>query len=153
MIGSTASSTLAGGQVNVGLLLDTGPLVAILDGRDRHHAWATKLVETTRVPIATCEAVLSEACFVARRAGVTADQVVELARAIARAPTFRIDENDEAVRRLLEKYRSVPMSFADACLVRMSELHTSARVATFDADFRVYRRHGRQVVPTVSPSR
>ncbi len=137
--------------MNVGLLLDTGPLVALLDRRDRHHAWTTSLLESTRVPIATCDAVVSEACFVARRAGVSADLVVELVAGLARAPGLVFAEHEGPVRKLLHRYRSVPMSFADACLVRMSEVHAHARVITFDADFRVYRRHGRQVVPTVMP--
>jgi predicted nucleic acid-binding protein len=45
------------------------------------------------------------------------------------------------------------MSFADACLVRMSELETSSRILTLDSDFRVYRRNRRQMIPTVMPGR
>ena len=78
--------------MSVGLLLDTGPLVALLNRRDRHHAWTTALLDSTGVPLATCEAVVSEACFLARRAGVHADQVLELVSAIAAGPTFRLDE-------------------------------------------------------------
>jgi hypothetical protein len=48
-------------------------------------------------------------------------------------------------------YASVPMSLADACLVRMSETLADPVLLTTDADIRVYRRHGRQVVPTVMP--
>jgi hypothetical protein len=44
------------------------------------------------------------------------------------------------------------MSLADACLVRMSELDPAARVLTMDSDFKVYRRNGRQVIPTIMPS-
>jgi predicted nucleic acid-binding protein len=43
------------------------------------------------------------------------------------------------------------MSLADACLVRMAELHDDAAVITVDRDFAVYRKHGRQAIPLVSP--
>jgi predicted nucleic acid-binding protein len=56
-----------------------------------------------------------------------------------------------AVLKLLEKYADVPMSFADACLVRMTETLNSPMLLTTDADFRIYRRHGRQVIPCVLP--
>jgi hypothetical protein len=48
-----------------------------------------------------------------------------------------------ALRKLMTKYASVPMSLADACLVRMTELHTRSAVLTLDNDFGVYRRNGR----------
>jgi predicted nucleic acid-binding protein len=53
--------------------------------------------------------------------------------------------------RLMEKYADVPMSLADACLVRMSEAASDAVILTTDRDFRIYRRHGRQVVPCLTP--
>jgi hypothetical protein len=43
------------------------------------------------------------------------------------------------------------MSFADACLVRMSEIHPSSVVWTLDRDFSVYRQHGRQTIPLITP--
>jgi predicted nucleic acid-binding protein len=52
---------------------------------------------------------------------------------------------------LLEKYADVPMSFADACLVRMTETLNDPVLLTTDHDFRIYRRHGRQTIPCVLP--
>jgi predicted nucleic acid-binding protein len=52
----------------------------------------------------------------------------------------------------MQKYSDVPMSLADACLVRMTETLSDPVILTTDADFRVYRRHGRQVVPCLLPS-
>jgi predicted nucleic acid-binding protein len=66
---------------------------------------------------------------------------------------FRLDEEHEQVARLMAKYADVPMSLADACLVRMSESNPRARILTLDSDFRVYRRSNRQVVPVVMPVR
>ncbi|MND09493.1 hypothetical protein D3C83_328720 [compost metagenome] len=53
--------------------------------------------------------------------------------------------------RLVAKYREIPMAVADACLVRMAELRTDARVFTIDSDFKIYRRHGRQAIPLIFP--
>ena len=52
---------------------------------------------------------------------------------------------------LRTKYGDVPMSLADACLVRMSEILPDPVVLTTDADFKIYRRHSRQVVPCLLP--
>jgi predicted nucleic acid-binding protein len=55
------------------------------------------------------------------------------------------------LRTLMERYEDVPMSLADACMVRMTELFDNAAVMTFDADFRIYRRSGRKIIPLVAP--
>jgi hypothetical protein len=64
---------------------------------------------------------------------------------------FNLDDNVAPVVMLLEKYASVPMSLADACLVRMSETVSDPVILTTDSDFRIYRRHSRQVVPKIVP--
>jgi predicted nucleic acid-binding protein len=53
----------------------------------------------------------------------------------------------------MKKFQSVPMSFADACLVRMSELEPRSRILTLDSDFRIYRRNRRQAIPAIMPGR
>jgi predicted nucleic acid-binding protein len=45
------------------------------------------------------------------------------------------------------------MSLADACLVRLSELHRDSTVFTLDSDFRIYRRHGNKVIPVLMPEK
>ena len=57
-----------------------------------------------------------------------------------------------AVRGLIRRYRSVPMSFADACLVRLLEGTDSASIMTLDSDFRIYRQAGRRVIPLLMPT-
>jgi predicted nucleic acid-binding protein len=64
---------------------------------------------------------------------------------------FDVGEDLEPVLRLIEKYRDVPMSLADACLVRMSETLADPLLLTTDNDFRVYRRHSRQTIPCLTP--
>jgi predicted nucleic acid-binding protein len=64
---------------------------------------------------------------------------------------FELSTDVEAVLGLIDKYADVPMSLADACLVRMTERFPSPMILTTDSDFRIYRRHSRQVVPFNSP--
>lgn len=73
-----------------------------------------------------------------------------LSRRAVRAE-FSLNDNIESVVALLQKYASVPMSLADACLVRMSETVADPVVLTTDSDFHIYRRHSRQVVPCIVP--
>ncbi len=132
-------------------VVDTGPLVAFLDTRDPHHAWAAETFNRHALPLLTCEAVLSEACFVLGQAKGRQNAVMGLVSRGVLAIGFRLAPEFEAVRKLMAKYASVPMSLADACLVRMTELDGRASVVTFDGDFRVYRRNGRQAVPVLMP--
>jgi predicted nucleic acid-binding protein len=132
-------------------LLDTGPLVAFLNRRDRYHPWATAHMARLRPPLLTCEAVLSEACFLLRTWHSGSATVLELLeRGLVQVP-FCLREEVGRIKRLLTRYANVPMSLADACLVRMTEQYTDSVVLTCDSDFRLYRKHGRQVIPTLMP--
>jgi predicted nucleic acid-binding protein len=133
------------------VLLDAGPLVAFLNRRDRHYAWAEAQWNQIAPPMLTCEAVLSEACFLLSQTPLGSRLVVQLLERGVFSLPFRLEDQVQAVTRLLEKYRSVPMSLADACLVRMSELFPSSTIVTVDTDFGLYRRHGRQVIPAIIP--
>ena len=66
---------------------------------------------------------------------------------------FRMLSEIDAVRSLMRKFANVPISLADACLVRMTELQTETVIVTLNNDFRVYRRNWRQVIPTIIPAR
>jgi predicted nucleic acid-binding protein len=95
--------------------------------------------------------VLSEACFLLRKVSGGADAVLAFVhRGLVRV-SFRIEPEVVAVRELMNRYAGVPMSLADACLVRMAELDARATVLSLDSDFRVYRRNGRQAVPALLP--
>ena len=133
------------------VLLDTGPLVAYLNRRDADHAWSRGQWQQIRPPLLTSEAVLSEACFLLGEFGGDPDSVLKLVERDVIRVEFNISDNIAVVRKLMRKYRTSPMSFADACLVRMSELYAESVVFTLDSDFRGYRRHGRQVIPLLVP--
>jgi predicted nucleic acid-binding protein len=135
------------------IILDTGPLLALLNNRDRYHEWAKTLWSEIEPPLITCEAVIAEACFLMGKLRAGPSVVVELLRRGAVATSFSLSDELEAVERLLKRYESVPMSLADACLVRMSELFGESEVMTVDSDFRIYRRHGRRVIPTLMPEK
>ena len=134
------------------IILDTGPLVALLNRRDNHHAWARMCFAETKPPLLTCEAVLSEACSLVRALPKGPQAVVDLLQQGVVAIPLRIEEEAKRITKLLARYASVPMSLADACLVRMAEQHAQSAVMTLDGDFRIYRKHGRQVVPTIMPA-
>ncbi len=134
------------------VIVDTGPLVALLNRRERHHVWAAKIMDTIEPPIFTCDPVLSEACFLLQDMDGGPDAVMELvARGIVRSD-FHVMAEVDSVRILMKKFATVPMSLADACVVRMTELDQKSVVLTLDSDFKVYRRNKRQVVPTLTPN-
>jgi predicted nucleic acid-binding protein len=133
-------------------LVDTGLIVAFLNRRDRYHAWAVETLSAIRPPLLTCEAVLSEAVFLLRRLAGGPENVMELVTRGVVSPSFRLEGEAASVKRLLARYAEIPMDLADACLVRMTELHDNCVVLTIDPEFRnVYRRHGRQAIPTLLP--
>jgi predicted nucleic acid-binding protein len=132
------------------VVIDTGPLVAFLNRRDQHHLWIRGVLDTVLPPLFTCESVLSEACFLLSDDG--RDAVLELVhRGIVRCE-FSASAEVQAVRALMRRFASVPMSFADACLVRMTEMVNRPLVLTVDGDFRLYRRNRRQAIPTLMPA-
>jgi uncharacterized protein len=131
------------------VLADAGFLVALISRRDAFHDWATLQAPRLPPPWLTCEAALSEASHLLGRSGTQG--LALMLRRGALVSGFRFADDMDAVLKLLEKYADVPISFADACLVRMTETLNDPMLLTTDADFRIYRRHGRQVVPCVLP--
>jgi uncharacterized protein len=137
--------------VNKPVLLDAGPLVAILNDREQFHAWAKEQARHLPTPYVSCEAVLSEACFLLRKFPQARKQVVGLVASGHIVVPFRIEEEAAAIEKLLAKYADLPMSLADACLVRMSERYPRALVWTLGSDFGLYRKSNRQVIPVLMP--
>ena len=127
-------------------ILDTGPLVGSLDRDDQWHGWAAGQFAAIQRPALTCEAVISEACFLLRDVPEARQKVFTLVeRGILRVLPVLPDESP-AVRTLLARYGK-RMDYADACLVRLSELYREHTVVTTDAeDFRIYRRFTRQAI-------
>ncbi len=117
------------------ILLDTGVLIAFINKRERLHLWATEQWKMVAPPFFTCEAVITEACFLLQDVYEGEDAVMAY--------------ESETVRALMRQYQNVPMSLADACLVRMSELIKGSCILTLDSDFRVYRKHKNEIIDLI----
>jgi predicted nucleic acid-binding protein len=137
--------------LNKPVLLDTGPLVAILNDRDQFHDWALEQARYLPSPYLTCESVLSEAWFLLRQHPGARNQVVQLITRGQISVPFRIEPEAFPIEKLLVKYSDRPMTIADACLVRMSEQYPQGFVWTIDSDFKIYRKSNRQVIPVLMP--
>ncbi|WP_414561697.1 MULTISPECIES: type II toxin-antitoxin system VapC family toxin [unclassified Anabaena] len=133
------------------VLLDTGPLVAAINRRDNFHTWVTAQWANIEPPLLTCEAVISEACFILRNVYGGQEAIINLVKIGVIDIPFKFHEEAAIIGELIKTYHSVPMSLADACLVRMSELYLNSFLLTFDSDFLVYRRNKNQVIPVIMP--
>ena len=133
------------------VLLDTGPLVSFLASGLSHHLWAVEQWKLLRPPLLTCEPVLTEAAFLLTREGRDADAIFALLERKVIRIALSVQEEQADLRALMHRYRNRPMSLADACLVRLSEIHKSAEIFTLDSDFRIYRRHGNKTIPVRMP--
>lgn len=133
------------------VFVDAGPLVALIDPDTREHEWVRDRAMALPRPLLTSEPVLTEAAFLLTRNGFDADELFALADAGIIAVGIEFNRERAALRSLMRKYHDTPMSLADATLVRLSELHRDGQVFTFDADFRIYRRHGNKVIPVLMP--
>ena len=133
------------------IIVDTGPIVAFLNKRDRYFAWANESFNLLEPPVYTCECVISEACFLLRNIEGGSMAVAELVERKLVVIDFDLSEEIQAVKKLMSKYANVPMSLADACLIRMAEIEKNSQIITLDQDFNVYRRFDRQQVPVLMP--
>jgi predicted nucleic acid-binding protein len=133
------------------VLLDAGPLIGYLNRKDQYHGWAVESWAALSEPLWTCEAVLSEAIFNLQSEGTSLDSILYYLESGIIRLDFSVEENRADVLNLLRKYADQPMSLADACLVRMAELHDNCQIFTTDRDFLVYRRKGRGIIPLLEP--
>jgi predicted nucleic acid-binding protein len=128
-------------------ILDTGPLVACLSGKDVLNSWAVGIFSELPPPCLTCEAVLSEAFFRIRKD----EKAVQALGEMIDGGAFRVVPIATlgAVARYVARFK---VDFADACLVALSESFPAATLITTDRrDFSVLRRFGREPIPFVAP--
>lgn len=137
--------------MDASVVVDTGPIVAMLDADEANHDWVMSQVQRLRAPLVTCEAVLTEAAFLMSRAGVDSSIVPQLvARGFVTIAKL-FDDDAAPIVRLMARYRNVPMSLTDACLVKLVERTPNATLFTLDSDFSIYRQKGRRLIPLLSP--
>jgi uncharacterized protein len=134
------------------VLADTGPLVALFHPDDAAHNWALARFKEFTEPLLTCEAVLTEAMHLLGKVPPGHSSLLALWDRGLLQIGFSAENEKDGIRRLQRRFAGVPISFADACLVRMSEILSNCMVWTLDSDFRVYRRSGRQSIPLLTPN-
>jgi predicted nucleic acid-binding protein len=123
-----------------GILLDTGPIVALLSKDDSEHRRAEQIFSESAAPFRCCEAVIAETCFLMRKVHSAGPaEVISLARKGVYEIAVSLPGNWTNVEGLLRKYANRPISLADACLILCAEMCQESRIFTFDSDFRIYR--------------
>lgn len=132
------------------IIIDTGPLVAFINARDKYHEWTKEQWSRITPPLLTCEAVISEACFLLRGIHGGPEIALELIKRGVISLPFKMEDSFNQIKWLLKKYSNVPMSLADACLVRISEIYSDSSIFTLDSDFSIYKKNKRNVIPLIS---
>lgn len=130
---------------------DTGVIIAYLDKRDKWHKWTLEQMRVLPIPFSTCEAVITEACFLAQHLPNGESDVLRMLNEGVLEIDFSLRDEAQAIQTLMSKYKDLPMDFADACLVRMSELIKNSVVFTVDSDFHIYRKNSRQKIDLIIP--
>ena len=132
-------------------IADASAIVAYLNRREGAHPWAVEQFQVYPAPLLTCEAALAEASFLVRQLPGGPLAVLRLVRSGALRVAFDLQAERDGVADIVERYADVPASLADACLVRMAEMHPDATVLTLDSDFHVYRKHRREAIAVSMP--
>jgi predicted nucleic acid-binding protein len=121
------------------ILIDTSFIVALYNKSDRHHAKCLHVLDTMDRPAVTCEAVITESCFMLRQSPGAATDLLSTIENGTLEIHFQLGRSAALISALLEKYRDLPASFADACLVQMADQLDTGDVFTLDSDFKHYR--------------
>jgi len=126
-------------------ITDTGFIVAFLNARNEHHAWAVGLAEQVTAALVTCEAVLTEAAYLLNAVVL----VIELLSSGLVEVEFNLTANRAHLAELADRFGD---QRPDLCVVRMSEPFPDSAVLTTDRqDFAVYRRNKRDAIPAIFP--
>jgi len=133
------------------VIADAAGIVALIDKRDNFHQWAASQVENLPIPFLTCEAVTSESCYLLHSIFQGEKTVLTYLKKGILQIEFSLSNEVEVIESLMNKYADVPMSLADACLVRMSEKIENSVVFTTDSDFHIYRKHGKRKIDLIIP--
>jgi predicted nucleic acid-binding protein len=125
------------------ILIDAGPMVALISASDNHHESCRAALESIAEPIATVWPAFTEAMYLLRSSWPAQRALWEMIeRGTIDLHYLNIDDV-RRMRELMEKYRDLPMDLADAALVRVAEREKIRRIFTLDRrDFSVYRPVG-----------
>lgn len=121
------------------VLLDTSVVVALFDRSEKRHAECVAAIENLEQPLVTCEAVIAESCYLLRKVTGAPETILEnVEQSIFQVP-FQLSQSAGAVKRIMRKYRDLPVDFADACLIHLADAVNTGKILTFDSDFLAYR--------------
>ena len=135
------------------ILADSGVITAFLNEQDQWHKPVKDIFLRLPKPFITCEAVITEVCYLLRSTFIGEKAVLDFIANDVLRIDFSLSAEVERVISLMKKYEDIPMSLADACLVRMSELHTDSAVFTLDSDFQIYRRDRNRPISYIDPGK
>jgi predicted nucleic acid-binding protein len=133
------------------VIIDASVLAALLNKNDTYHQWAITQLKDIQPPLLTCEAIISEVSFLIGRKQQGINVIFNYLKSGVIELPFCFSSEYVAIEKLMLKYADVPISFADACLVRMSEQHRNNSVFTLDSDFLVYRKNSNEVISLIYP--
>lgn len=133
--------------MNRRVIVDTGPLVAMFDRGDAFHQWAKDCLGRIEDPLLTSGPVLSEVFFLLAPRPKSRAAFEEFWMEGGLRVEFDPQAHMDSLVALLRKYANIPMSLADATVVRMCELNQRAVVWTLDRHFLIYRHLGRKTIP------
>ena len=126
------------------ILIDSGPLIALFDASDKYHHEAVNFIKTNKYPLVTTLASITEALHLL---DFNRNAQLDFLGWVHRGAVeiHNIENNDfKRLKELTEKYRDLPMDFADSCLVYIAEKLKLNTIATIDRDFSIYRIQGRR---------
>lgn len=133
-------------------IIDTGFLVALLNRSEQYHSWVKAQLSQISAPLLTCEAVITETCFLLQNIHQGEDTILKLIDSQKLQIPFQINQESPTIQELMQQYRSVPMSLADACLVRMTEIYPNSTLLPLDSDFQIYRRNKNKLIQIIMPN-
>ena len=137
---------------NQPVIADAGVIVGLIYERDQWNEWTRTQAAGLPIPYLTCEAVITEACYLLQDVSDGEEKVLQMIELGVLQVNFSLSAEIGAVKALMKKYKNVPMSLADACLVRMSETIKDSVIFTTDSDFHIYRKSGKRKIDLIIPS-
>lgn len=121
------------------ILLDTGPIVALLDPTDRMHERCARAIAQTRGPLITCEAVITECCHLLRSIPSAVASILESVHDREFGVPASFADSARAVSRIMAKYHDSEIDFADAFLIHLANEFETGQILTVDRDFQFFR--------------
>ncbi len=126
------------------ILIDSGPLIALFDSSDKYYQEAVNFIKTNKYPLVTTLASITETLHLL---DFNRNAQIDFLEWVHRGAVeiHNIENSDfKRLKELTEKYRDLPMDFADSCLVYLAEKLNLNTIATIDRDFTIYRIQGRR---------